>query len=153
MLVRAITASRMAFAVIAGIALGVGGYTFVYAKGSSYLTNDPAACANCHIMREQYEGWQKSSHHAVAVCNDCHTPHALIPKYYVKGRNGFWHSFYFTTGLFPEPIRITPGNARVTQDACHHCHAEMVEAIDHAAGDREEEGCVRCHPSVGHLRP
>lgn len=28
---------------------GIGGYTFVYAKGGSDLTNDPAACANCHV--------------------------------------------------------------------------------------------------------
>jgi hypothetical protein len=27
-------------------------YTFVYAKGYSYLTNDPGACANCHIMAD-----------------------------------------------------------------------------------------------------
>lgn len=136
---------------ILGIAMGVGLYTFGYAKGSSYLTNDPAACANCHIMREQYEGWLKSSHHAVAVCNDCHTPHSsLAAKYFVKGKNGFWHSFYFTTDTFPEPIRITRSNARVTQDACRYCHGEMVEVVDHAAGDREREDCLRCHRTVGH---
>ena len=56
-----------------GLAIGIGAYTFVYAKGGSYLTNDPAACANCHIMDEHYAAWQKSSHHAVAGCNDCHT--------------------------------------------------------------------------------
>jgi cytochrome c nitrite reductase small subunit len=28
-----------------GVVAGIGGYTFVYAKGGSYLTNDPAACA------------------------------------------------------------------------------------------------------------
>lgn len=37
-----------------GLALGVGAYTFVYARGASYLTNDPSACVNCHVMREQY---------------------------------------------------------------------------------------------------
>lgn len=150
MVLRALVASRWIFAVLIGMGIGVGGYTFVYAKGSSYLTNDPAACANCHIMRQQYEAWQRASHHAVAVCNDCHTPHSFAGKYYVKSKNGFWHSFYFTTGLFPEPIRITPGNARVTQEACRYCHADMVEAIDHG---REAENCVRCHSSVGHLRP
>lgn len=36
--------------VAAGLAVGVGGYTFVYARGASYLTNDPAACANCHVI-------------------------------------------------------------------------------------------------------
>ncbi len=32
-----------------GVALGVGSYTFVYAKGWSYMTNNPAACVNCHF--------------------------------------------------------------------------------------------------------
>jgi len=38
----------LAAAVLVGIAAGLGVYTFVYAKGYSYITNDPAACANCH---------------------------------------------------------------------------------------------------------
>jgi len=37
--------------VLIGVVIGVGGYTFIYAKGYSYLTNDPAACANCHVMQ------------------------------------------------------------------------------------------------------
>jgi cytochrome c nitrite reductase small subunit len=35
-----------------GVVIGLGGYTFLYARGASYLTDHPAACANCHIMRE-----------------------------------------------------------------------------------------------------
>jgi cytochrome c nitrite reductase small subunit len=95
----------VAFRVIAGI----GGFTFIYARGYSYLTNDPAACANCHVMREQFDGWVKSSHRAVAGCNDCHTPPGFAGKYYTKARNGFWHSFYFTNGGFhadQEAVRI-----------------------------------------------
>jgi len=53
------------FSVLMGMAIGIGSYTFIYAKGGSYLTNDPAACANCHIMNEQYAGWIKSSHRSV----------------------------------------------------------------------------------------
>ena len=37
-----------------GLAIGVGAYTFVYAQGYSYLTDNPAACANCHVMNDQY---------------------------------------------------------------------------------------------------
>ena len=134
-----------------GLVLGLGTYTFVYAKGASYLTNDPAACANCHVMREQYEGWLKSSHRAVAVCNDCHTPPGLVGKYSTKARNGFWHSFYFTFGGFHEPIRITDRNRKVTEQACRKCHTEMVDALEppHAGG--EAFSCIRCHASVGHL--
>jgi cytochrome c nitrite reductase small subunit len=40
--------------VVFGLLVGLGLYTFVYAQGASYLTNDPAACVNCHVMNEQY---------------------------------------------------------------------------------------------------
>ena len=71
---------------LGGVVLGLSGYTFYYAEGGSYLSNDPKACVNCHVMREQYDGWQKASHHAVATCNDCHTPHAFIPKMLFSAR-------------------------------------------------------------------
>ncbi len=133
-----------------GLAVGVGLFTFVYAKGGSYLTNDPKACVNCHIMQDQYDGWEKSSHRSVATCNDCHTPSGLVPKYWTKAQNGFWHSFYFTTGNYPDPIQITERNRSVTEQACRKCHEGMVAPIEgHRPGD--ETSCVRCHRSVGHL--
>jgi cytochrome c nitrite reductase small subunit len=135
-----------------GLSAGVGGYTFIYARGSSYLTNDPAACANCHIMTDHYDAWQRGSHAAVAVCNDCHTPPGLIPKYITKAQNGFWHSFYFTTGTYPDPIRITPRNVAVTEQACRKCHAELTESIDGPfVHGHDETSCLSCHRTVGHL--
>jgi cytochrome c nitrite reductase small subunit len=89
-------------AILIGMALGLGGYTFVYAKGYSYLLNDPAACTNCHVMQPFHDGWLKSSHRSAAVCNDCHTPHDFVGKYSTKALNGFFHSFAFTSGLFPD---------------------------------------------------
>ena len=103
-------AARLALAVTIGLAVGIGTYTFVYARGASYLTNDPNACANCHVMREQLDGWMASSHRAVAVRNDCHTPHDFVGKYTTKVVNGFWHSVAFTTGRFHEPIQIGTRN-------------------------------------------
>src|SRR6185503_13618775 len=55
----------VALGTIVGLAIGIGAYTFVYARGASYMTNDPNACANCHIMREQLDGWIVSSHRSV----------------------------------------------------------------------------------------
>ena len=133
-----------------GLGAGIGGYTFLYAKGYSYMTNDPAACANCHIMQEHYDGWLKSSHRAVAVCNDCHTPSGLVGKYVSKASNGFWHSFAFTSGRFPEPLRIKQHNREITEQACRKCHQEIVGAIEGL--HQGELSCVRCHNSVGHLR-
>jgi cytochrome c nitrite reductase small subunit len=140
-------------ATVVGVLIGVGTYTFVYAKGYSYLTNDPAACANCHVMRDHFDAWTKASHRAVAVCNDCHTPPGLIPKYMTKARNGFWHSFYFTTGRYPDPLRMTPRNLEVTEATCRTCHEEMTASIDprHSAAGDAAISCVRCHSTVGHL--
>jgi cytochrome c nitrite reductase small subunit len=132
-------------------ALGLGGYTFVYAKGYSYLTNDPEACANCHVMNEQFDGWVKSSHRSVAVCNDCHTPHDFVGKYKTKATNGFWHSFYFTTGAFPEPIRASPTTRRIAEANCRRCHEPLAQALLTATGPGDDFSCVRCHSSVGHL--
>src|SRR5688572_27540350 len=86
--------------VAVGLAVGIGGFTFVYAKGDSYLTDDPQACANCHVMEGQFAGWTRSSHRAVAVCNDCHTPKGFLAKYLNKSANGARHSWAFTTGWF-----------------------------------------------------
>ncbi len=143
--------AEVVLAVLVGAAIGIGCYTFVYARGASYLTDDPAACANCHIMREQFDGWTRSSHRAAAVCNDCHTPSGLVPKYVTKAQNGFWHSYYFTLGGFHEPIRITARNLDVTEQACRKCHAEITHAIDPAPQTSSRLSCVSCHRNVGHL--
>jgi cytochrome c nitrite reductase small subunit len=134
-----------------GILTAISGYTFVYAKGYSYVTNDPAACANCHIMDNHYRAWMKSSHRAVAVCNDCHTPTGFMPKYTTKAINGFNHSLAFTTGRFAEPLRITRRNADVTEKACRKCHEDIVSAIEGPDPERNRLSCIRCHSTVGHL--
>lgn len=136
-------------AVFVGAATGIGGFTFVYGRGASYLTSDPGACANCHVMGEQYSGWLQSSHRSVATCNDCHAPHDLLGKYWTKARNGYAHSLAFTTGDFPEKLRIKPGNLEVTEGACRHCHGGMTGAVDGTDGS-EPRGCVTCHSDVGH---
>ncbi|MBI4854388.1 MAG: cytochrome c nitrite reductase small subunit [Acidobacteria bacterium] len=133
-----------------GIALGISIYTFIYAKGYSYLLNDPSACANCHIMNEQYDGWIKSSHHNVATCNDCHTPASFVGKYVSKASNGFWHSFAFTSGDFHEPIQIKPNNRKITEQACLKCHQDVVDTIE-GAEQKDKISCLRCHNSVGHM--
>jgi len=133
-----------------GTALGICGYTFIYAKGYSYLVNDPAACANCHVMEEQHSGWLKSSHRSVATCNDCHTPNNLLGKYATKAENGFWHSFYFTTGNYPENIQARERSRRITEAQCHRCHTDIAEDIStHASPGLS---CIGCHGHVGHAK-
>lgn len=161
-----------------GVALGLGAFTFVYAKGGSYLSTDPAVCANCHIMGEHFAAWQRSSHRVAAGCADCHMPHDFVGKYLSKASNGFWHSLAFTTGAFPDPLQIKPHNRAVTEGACRHCHADILAAIepfgdgngfeirpgvggtpvanrpqihDGTVATADRESCIRCHTYVGHM--
>lgn len=147
----ALAAIPLVLSAMLGILLGLGGFTIYYAEGTSYLSNDPKACVNCHVMREQYDGWQKASHHQAATCNDCHVPHPFIPKYLAKMENGFWHSKGFTLQDFPEPIRIKPKNRVILQENCVECHADLVSQIaTHTGNESQMLDCIRCHTDVGH---
>jgi cytochrome c nitrite reductase small subunit len=139
----AVNKGHAALSALAGAALGLGVYTFLYAQGFSYFSNRPAACANCHIMRDYFESWQRSSHHSAAVCNDCHTPHALAGKYLTKAENGWNHSMHFTLEDYSDPIRIRPANAARLRANCVRCHADMAALMP-------GEDCLRCHAGVGH---
>jgi cytochrome c nitrite reductase small subunit len=132
-----------------GILFGLGVYTFSYAQGLSYFSNDPAACVNCHVMRDQFESWNHSSHKSVAACNDCHTPHGFPDKWIVKGINGWNHSLAFTTGNFPDPIQIRGFNERIALDNCTECHETLLTQI-HQPDLGEPASCLNCHGNVGH---
>jgi cytochrome c nitrite reductase small subunit len=134
-----------------GVLVGVGGYTFYYARGAAYLSDDPAACANCHIMRDQLASWQKSSHHDVATCNSCHTPHDLVGKYLTKLENGYHHSRAFTFQDWHEPIRMRTVSTRIVINNCTECHRQMISQLPAHVGDPEAPvNCITCHRDVGH---
>lgn len=144
--------------ILNGAWLGLGLYTFKYAKGFSYLSSDPKVCANCHIMQPQYDGWVKSSHHQVATCVDCHLPHSFVKKYLAKMENGYFHSKAFTLQNFHEPIRITPKNSRILEDSCKDCHQSLLEETllaspkggNDASAHHPSSNCTHCHANVGH---
>lgn len=148
---RRLGTAGLVVAVLLGTAVGIGAFTFHYAEGSSYLSTEPRACANCHIMQSQYDSWQKASHHTVATCVDCHLPHDVVGKYVAKMENGWNHSKAFTLQDFPEPIRITEKNARILQASCLRCHHDLVhEQVAGATTDADAIHCVHCHRDVGH---
>lgn len=137
------------FAGLAGGIVGLGGFTFYYGEGLSYLKNDPKACTNCHVMREVFDGWNRGTHKAAATCNDCHAPHDIFGKLLVKGVNGWNHSVAFTTNNFKDPIRISQFNRRVARRNCLYCHERLVVPLlqSYAA---EPPDCLKCHSGVGH---
>jgi len=141
----------LAVAIGCGVLGGTGAFTFQYAEGFSYFSTDPSACVNCHIMRPQYDAWQRSSHREQAVCIDCHLPHDTIPKYLAKAENGYRHAKEFTAGTFAEPIFVQERGSEILQANCERCHADLIAEMGgaHATGD-ESFRCVRCHAGVGH---
>ncbi len=144
------TVTMFGLAALFGTVLGLGLFTISYGEGISYLSNDPAACANCHIMNDQYDSWTASSHSGVAVCVDCHLPHETIPKYIAKADNGWFHGVGFTLQNFPEPIRIKPRNMAIVQRNCVGCHTDMVHEMLPATVEGESVACSHCHVEVGH---
>jgi len=136
-------------ACLVGIPAGIGAFTFVYAKGFSYLSTDPRACVNCHIMNAQYDAWQKSGHRHTATCVACHLPDAGIAKWVAKADHGFRHSVAFTLQNFTEPIEITPRDRDIVRVNCVRCHDDLVHAL--SAGSRGQAlDCLHCHAAAGH---
>ncbi len=142
-----------------GFAVGIGSHTFRYAEGLSYLKTDPEACANCHIMQPQYDGWQQASHHTSAVCVDCHLPAAVVPKYLAKLENGGRHGEKFTTQDFREPLQVGETGRRILEANCRRCHDAVTRDAfgeSHGSGliaDPNSDNslrCTHCHASVGH---
>jgi cytochrome c nitrite reductase small subunit len=143
------TLLMVAVVAVLGLTLGLGLFTFYYGEGASYLSDNPEACVNCHVMQEHYDSWVNSSHAHATVCNSCHIPDGPIAKWISKADNGFFHSVAFTLRNHPDPIRIKPRNARIVQDNCVGCHTDLVHEM---LGDRRDGavGCVHCHKDVGH---
>ena len=159
---RSILVASLAASALLGVLFASGAFTFVSAHGTSYLSNDPAVCVNCHIMRDQYDAWRKGPHHAFATCNDCHVPPHFPQKYVAKAMNGYHHSTGFTFQpsrpdeegarlVFEEPIRIKAKNSQILQDNCLRCHGEFVHDIVHGSTWADNAiRCVQCHRAVGH---
>ena len=135
---------------LCGAMAGLGFYTFTYAQGFSYFSHDPKACANCHVMNEYYDSWNKSSHHAAGVCVDCHMPEGKIAKIIAKSDNGYRHSKGFTFMDFHEPISIKPRNVEILQENCVRCHGQLTHDIAGDLGQANELKCIHCHSHVGH---
>lgn len=132
-----------------GVLIGVAGFTFSYAKGSSYLVDDPNACVNCHVMREEFNSWQVSVHRSV-TCNDCHVPHDLVGKYVTKAEHGVRHSWVFTLGD-PQVIRIKPSSLEIVQENCIRCHETKVSPmLQFQSGHESNDRCTHCHRGVAH---
>lgn len=145
---------NLAVLLLSGVFLGLLGVTLHISRATSYLTDDPAACVNCHIMAPQYASWQKGSHGRFTTCNDCHVPQDLVRKYAFKAYDGTRHAFMFTFKLEPPVIQMHAPGQRVVQENCIRCHGDFMRTTLAIAGTAHGEGrrCWDCHREVPHGR-
>ncbi len=136
-----------------GVAAGLGAFVLHVSRSTSYLSDSPETCMNCHVMTTQYLTWQHSSHAEAATCNDCHVPHDnFVHHYAFKARDGAWHATVFTMRWEPQVIRLSAGAVPVVEANCRRCHAAVIEEValaEHAPGDKR---CWDCHREVPHGR-
>ena len=134
--------------------IGLAGVTLHLSRATSYLTNDPAACVNCHIMAPQYASWKHGSHGAFTTCNDCHVPQDMIRKYAFKAYDGSRHAFMFTFRMEPQVIRMHSPGQKVVQENCIRCHSDLLERTSAAGvvGHGDGRQCWECHREVPHGR-
>jgi cytochrome c nitrite reductase small subunit len=140
-----------------GVFTGLVILIFHISNASSYISDNPNACINCHVMIPQFTNWEKSSHARVATCNDCHVPHDnFIRKYFFKASDGARHSFMFTFRLEPQVIQIKDAGINVVQENCVRCHSNMIHDTKLiSAGNKdphtdERTLCWDCHREVPH---
>lgn len=150
---------RPAVMALAGGILGLGFYVLKLSNAASYLSDDPQACVNCHLMTPQYITWNHSSHREVAHCNDCHVPqNNLLNKYFFKAKDGLYHASIFTLRAEPQVIKALGPSRRVIQDNCVRCHqaqitdAKLLDWTDSHHSDRTDRSCWECHREVPHGR-
>lgn len=145
--------------VLVAIIFGLGIYVLRISNAVSYLSDDPQACVNCHIMTPQYITWTNSSHREVAHCNDCHVPHDnVFNKYFFKAKDGLYHASIFTIRGEPEVIKALEPSIAVIQSNCIRCHepqvtdAKMASFVDDHHAKRTDRICWECHREVPHGR-
>lgn len=145
--------------ILVGGIVGLGFYLLQLSNATSYLSDDPQACVNCHLMTPQYITWTHSSHREVANCNDCHVPHDnALNKYFFKAKDGLYHASIFTLRAEPQVIRALGPSIEVIQSNCIRCHedrvtdAKMVGMVANHEGHRTDRICWECHRTVPHGR-
>jgi cytochrome c nitrite reductase small subunit len=138
--------SVIALIIVASVGVYVTDFT-------AYLGNNSSTCNNCHVMDNVYEGWYHAGHKQWTTCNDCHTPHELVPKYWVKATSGYHHVTTFLFGDIPIAIRAKDSSKKVIQENCKRCHETTINNLKwdvmYNRSDTER-CCFDCHRNEAH---
>ena len=150
---------RVPVLLLLGIFAGLFLYILYISNAFSYISDDPKACVNCHIMAPQYATWYHSAHREVTNCNSCHVPHNnVFNKYYFKAKDGLRHATIFTLRNEPQVIFIKEEGKHAVQNNCIRCHNDLISSkkirvlSDHLYEHRTNRLCWDCHREVPHGR-
>jgi cytochrome c nitrite reductase small subunit len=141
-----------------GIICGLVGYTMYASRFTTYMSDDPATCVNCHIMAPYYATWNHSSHARHTTCNDCHVPqNNAAQKWFFKGMDGMRHAAVFTMKGENHVIQAIDGSSTVIMNNCIRCHEQLNSEFVNTgkvnikmvrAG--EGKACWDCHRDIPH---
>ncbi|MDN5204694.1 cytochrome c nitrite reductase small subunit [Fulvivirgaceae bacterium BMA10] len=143
--------------VLLGAIVGLGFYILHISKATSYVSDNPKVCVNCHVMTPEYITWRNSSHREWATCNDCHVPQDNVAKkYFFKAKDGLYHASVYTTRTEPQVIRMKEMGQEVVHQNCIRCHqnqvtdAKLSSQVKNHWAHRTDRLCWECHREVPH---
>ena len=139
---------RLLPACLLGVVASLLVYMLFLTQAWVYFSNDPYACTNCHVMEESVSSWLASSHHATALCYDCHAPRSAGARQISRATNGIRHGWVFTFGAGEVAHLLREESSRIVEKNCIRCH----EGLFGGPGAERASGgtCTRCHRAVGH---
>lgn len=148
---------RIPVIIVLGAFTGLFLFLMKISNATSYLSDDPRVCINCHIMTPQFSTWSHSAHRSITDCNACHVPHDnVIRKYYFKANDGLRHATIFTLRKEPQVIYIREAGRKVVRENCLRCHGSLFSEgpgrPEMALEDQREKQCLDCHRYSPHDR-
>lgn len=117
-----------------------------------YFTSQPSRCQFCHIIRKDYQAWQKSSHKGIN-CANCHSEPGIV-GFSIHRLRELNNAARFLFGLYQKPI-----SSVVKNSSCLACHKEIKKGVlvkdeirvDHKHFLEKGSWCTDCHNTVAHL--
>ena len=124
---------RFPVVILVGILVGLFFLIMYVGNATSYLSDNPKACTNCHVPNDN-----------------------AIRKFLFKASDGLRHSFMFTFRLEPQVIRIKVAGRQVVQENCIRCHSNLLHPIslrsisNKSIYEDTDAVCWDCHREVPH---
>jgi hypothetical protein len=122
---------------------------------TTYYSETPESCVNCHADPVYTEALAESAHASVA-CADCHRAAGPLGRVDDALRYTGWLVDFY---ILDERAEVGSG-AAVDPRRCLRCHGAISEGVVESNGVRVRHAdfidgadCLRCHGDIGHSQP